>query len=515
MIKRLLILLILLIAVPCYGATIYIDPTASGNNDGTTPTHAFESWTGVTGGAGFVRNNTYVQKCGTTYPGTLSIATAASGTDKIIISAYNADGTSEIGKEVFGANCSGGLAKPIIDDDDTGGAVSIGADYIELNSIHVKDGDSSIYVNGGNNIIKYCEVSGGRGGIRSGLSSSTNVLYIGYNYLHTDWGHDEILDDLDGIQIAGYTDNATIEYNVIDGYAHSAVGVSNTNSSGIEVRYNSMYSWDDAMDQCMTANGTNSTFHHNYCTDCGVIQMYNASGNSVYSNVIDGISTNSYIQGGSQIALQPLLAGDNVIDNKIYNNTIYDRRDSGWNPVCITLYGWSAVAGVIERNEIYNNICLNFDSTSVVFYVLDPNDKVESNPADPDVNIWRNNLAYGWTAANVAYIEGDYYVDITDKGSTYFNNYGAAYNNLDSDPGLEDPANSEFWPSSSASAVYQAGYNVGAPYDTLLLSTSDFTASPPLVNTDQFANDYIGAYGLVGATKSYPFQGAAGNFKLN
>ena len=514
MIKRLLILLILLIAVPCFGATIYIDPTASGNNDGTTPTHAFESWTGVTGGAGFVRGNTYLQKCGTTEEITLSITTAASDEETIIISAYNADGTSEIGKEVFGENCSGGLAKPIItDSDQVDKAIAISTSYIELNSIQVKLGATTIFANGDYNTYKYLRVMGGIGGLRIGTESSTDNNYVGYNYLYGDDPVPEDANDLDGIQFGGYTDYSTAEYNVVNNYCHSGIAISNRGADHNEVRYNSIYSDNDCMDQFLTANGTYNNLHHNYGFDTGVIQVYNASYNNIYSNVMDGFANNPYNRNNSRIAFHPLASGDYITYNNIFNNTIYDRRDStGTGYQCIQLLGNIAAAGVIEDNVIANNICLNFDTTSVIFYVLDTQDKIDNS------NLWNNNLAYGWTGTYVAQISNpatNNYVDITDQGSTYFNSYGSASGNLDSDPGLNNPGAAEFWPSSSASAVYQTGYDIGAPYDTLLLSTSDFTASPPLVNTDQFANDYIGAYGLVGAAKSYPFQGAAGNFKYN
>jgi len=520
MIKRPLILLILLVAVPCWGATIYIDPTVGDGGVGTLG-DPFNEWTDVSGGAGFVRGNTYLQKCGTTYSGTLSITTAASDDDTIIISAYNPeDDSSEVGQEVFGATCSGGSAKPIIQDTDKlGNAVTVVADYIEFNSIHIKDGDISLNLKGDYNYTQYCEISGGRGGIRVGLGGSqSDNVYIGYNYIHTDWGHDPVLDDTDGIQFSS-VDDSIIEYNVIDDYAHSGINISTLGAEDNEVRYNAVYSATDVMDQFIAGNGTRNKFHHNYCEDCGIIQVRTAASNEYYGNVINGLSSNVHNITNGTIHLHTLLAGENIIDCKIYNNTIYDAGDGPAQARAITLYNSQSTAGVIERNEIYNNIFLGPFGTIAgqpEIYVDDTlTGHIESNPADEDVNLWKNNSFYGCNSDDIAWIEGSSYDTITDQGGTYFNNYGAAYDNLDSDPGLNNVGSSQFWPASASSYVYEAGYDVGAPYDTLLLSTSDFTASPPSVLTDQFANDYIGAYGLVGAAKSYPFQGAAGNFKLN
>ena len=111
-----------------------------------------------------------------------------------------------------------------------------------------------------------------------------------------------------------------------------------------------------------------------------------------------------------------------------------------------------------------------------------------------------------------------YYLDDFEIGHSIFLNedltsYGVIDTNV---TGLNNVGANEFWPASSGSAVVEAGYNVGSPYDTLLLETSDFTASPPLVYTEQFGDDYIGAYGIVGeSVPDLPIQGAAGNFKYN
>jgi hypothetical protein len=296
MIKKLLyIIAVLLVAGSAFGADLYITPGTSGVGSFADP-YSWSDATPLTAG------NDYRQLCGTTHSGALSITNSGTEGNRIIVGAYNADGSHEDGKEVFGENCSGELAKPIIDDDLTGTAVDIVADYIELNSIHVKEGDRGIAVKGDGVVIKYCELSNGRGGIIGGLSAtSTDSLYVGYNYMHTNWGHDEILDDLDGVQLSSGVDNATVEYNVIDDYAHACVAVSLVGAVDNEVKYNYCTSTTEVMDLFLAVNGTRTLAHHNYCVDCGIIQLHDCEGCSVYYNVIDGYNTNIHTKNIRQL----------------------------------------------------------------------------------------------------------------------------------------------------------------------------------------------------------------------
>jgi hypothetical protein len=103
----LVILFILLLATPVFGASVYIDPTAGGGGDGTCAT-PYDSWADVSGS--FNASNDYYQKVGTTETITTSTNVTTSGTsiNDIVIGAY-----SEAAGPVCTDNVTTGT-KPII-----------------------------------------------------------------------------------------------------------------------------------------------------------------------------------------------------------------------------------------------------------------------------------------------------------------------------------------------------------------------------------------------------------------
>ena len=318
-------------------------------------------------------------------------------------------------------------------------------------------------------------------------------MYIGHNKADIDSGaayvqgwsiHDNIIIDAGSYGITYKGINATVDSYIYNNYVQNtgqslgegcAGSIDTANRQGI----GSQYSY----------NGTGVVHIYNNWVEntAGTCLKLNSTDFNVYGNVLFdcGYDATASNQRGINLT-ESELSGDWTA--YIYNNTLIDIGDDA-----IFNDGFDDV--YISNNIIYDvaGDCMDLDwadgTATYAFY---------------------NNDCYG---------ESGYYARV--EGSTYstdtaLNVRGDAAGNIEDDPQLNNIGSKEFWPATSSSNVVEAGYNVGDPYDTLLLSTSDFTASPPSVLTDQFANDYIGAYGLVGsATPTYPIQGAAGNFEYN
>lgn len=478
-----------------WATDIYIDPDYSGVESGTFA-QPYNSWRDFTISAG----NDYRQKAGTDWStsGTYSIHASGTAENYILIGAYYDDDGNPVHEDdnpSFGEFCGNGVAKPkITKTDNDSDFLYVNGAYIEINSVQIYEGMAGIRANGMYQKIQYTRIMGGWSGIRVGLGSSVaDNIYIGHNYLWTDYGS---APSLDGIELDD--DNALVEYNYINGYSHSGISTY-WEASGCIVRYNKVYSWDDHMDQFFTPDGTNNKFYHNYCNDCGIIQIGRASGVEVAYNIIDGMHRNPYFfYHKGAISITPY---GHVIDCKFHNNVILDRKDPNagteWSGIKIYAFPDS---GVVERNEIYNNIFLDMwgdanGNHAPPIYVFDHTSTVESDPADPDVNIFRNNIAYGHQDPGYAYIEGTNYTT-----ATLFNSgYGAAYNNRDDDPGLKSPVNSQFWPDSMTDNVVGNGYD-GGDYNQILGPSGTVWGAAESEAVIDFATQpespYIGAYGL-------------------
>jgi len=528
MIKRLLILLILLIAVPCWGANIYIDLDWTGTESGTFA----EPYNQVSDISGSISaSHDYYFRCGSSETTTGEWVISVNGNsaeDRIVFGAYYDNGGTSAGQSptgsavletgVFGENCSNSDAKPIIQDNANDNAVAkIEANYIQFNSLQIKEGDTAMYVKSDYCLIDYCRIGWANYGIRVWAADNNT---ISYNYIYTDLG----AATQDGVQLNAYADSNTMEYNVFDGFQHTG-GVGMTNSSANHpddnvIRYNSVFGWDDLSDQCFSINGDTTLAHHNYCENSGLFNVGSGTNNVISYNVINTISQSGDGTRGGAIKLQAVYGDDadpptediiDLVGTKVYNNVIYDGTE-GATAACILLSSIANTEGITEGSEIVNNLCIGSFSAEP-FRVNDLGGTIESASGDPDCNVWRNNLAYGWVDANYAQIESSHYVT-----HTLFNsNYAKAYDNKDEDPGLNNPAAGEFWPATSGSNVVGAGYDLGNDYDDLWdPDSSDLTTSPLTVETETQPTSWIiGAYGLVGATPTYPIQGAAGNFKLN
>ena len=510
MIKRLLILLILLIAVPCWGANIYIDPTAGSGGDGSFAT-PYDSWTDVD----LSVSNNYRQLCGTTYTGTITVTATGTSGDHVIIGAYYDDGgvVHEDDSPNFGQLCGNSAQKPIIKQTLGSGvlittATSASSQYLEINSLQLKDADTAIRSDANYNFIRYCYLYNLYWGIRVGLATAGHYNTIEYNYIDLNTAVAGDNDTVDAIKLQSYSSNCTVQYNHLTGFDHTGILLSYSDDNTIQ--YNYIFgSGVEAEQECIAHNfnADRNIIRYNYCNDAGLAhQILGGNDNEIYGNIYscDGASRPALDQGCIHLQSSVTVAYSSS-NNKFYNNTVYD-NDNATGGHGVMLYAHSTNNSDVSDNEFYNNIFLKVNGRCI--YVLDDNGVIGTN-------YFYNNACYDFPENQYSYIEGT-----SDTTAVNFNaGFAIAIDNRgtwNGSPGLSSPSTGEFWPASSASDVYETGYNVGDPYDTLLLSTSNFTASPPSVQTQQFATDYIGAYGLVGAaTPLYPIQGAAGNFKYN
>lgn len=500
MIKRLLILIILLIAAPCLGADVYIDPTAGSGGDGSFVS-PFDSWADVDLSVA----NDYRQKCGTTetLSAALTITAVGSSGNHIIIGAYNADGSFEDSNPLFGATCRGGSAKPIIDRGTVGtGSVFTltyaGSQYIEVNSIRMQDGETVAYINSSYNTFKYCYAYNFEYGWRIGLLADADYNMIEYNYI--DHNDDDGTGGLtgDSIRTYIYAQNNTAQYNHIQGFDHAALY--NTQGDNNIFQYNYVYGSAGSESECMNNGWGNhvNTWRYNFCEDAGVgIEINGSSSGVFYNNLMTcaGGVRPSHTEGQGCIILQTGNAY-NANSNKIYNNVVYNSENYSTSNGLQILRSPGAT-GDVESNEIYNNIFLKISG-----YCIRWQDATGATTLTEASNIIKNNSCYdydtnkyaGWFEFDSHWVPQDSNIYTT---ATAFNAADANIaGNRQDDPGLHNPASYEFWPDSTSDPVYDTGYDL-AGYKTLLGSNSDFTASPPSVNIIEKASiSMIGAYAL-------------------
>ena len=492
---------------------IYIDPDTAVDPGSQTGAFAtpYDSWGDVTITAG----NDYRQLCGTTWTGLVGAITAVGTSDNfIIIGAYYDNAGSPVHEDdspSFGENCGNSDAKPILQNSSKAGDMFStsggGNSYIEFNSIKVQTVNQAFYINSSGINVRYCSLYDiNWWGFKAGNLADSDDHVIEYNVI--DLNDDGDLSAIDAVKLSGYSQDCTIRYNSIAStHAHSAIMLVEADRNTVEGNYiyRRVGYGDYISSNCIDVAGNGSDdniIRYNYCKDAGSPIKLRGDNNEVYGNLFTGDSDAS----GANSACMSIQSLDSTgcENNKMYNNVCYnfDTFTESSYQHGAAIFSDPGDTGTVQNNEIHNNIFYTTGRDCIK--VLD-----RATPGTIGTNYFYNNICYD--------IDGDYAnIENVAMSLSTLNSQGYANDNLEEDPGLEDPASYEFWPATTGSAVYQSGYNVGDPYDTLLLSTSNFAASPPLVNTDQFANDYRGAYGLVGAgTPLYPIQGAAGNFKLN
>ena len=514
LIKRLLILLTLLIAVPCWGADqIFVDSEWAGTEAGTfaQPYNTLAEGLAQIDEAG----DAVYLRCGmnetTVYNGITQDGTALS---YITIGAYYDSGnqnpgtaptgtaTIESDNPSFGETCGDGRDKPTLDNTKgTGYLIRSTADYVEFNSIKFQEAETGLQIYSNQyNIVRYCYFYDIAWGIYAALSSqaTTNNIFE-YNYFDlVEDGTDDNSDTVDCIVLYGNADSNTVQYNVFKGYDHFGVYLAGGDSNVVQYNYCDA-GINGGEDGCFSLNSNgggnhadSNIFRRNYSNSGGrLIQLFAATNNEIYGNV--GICNGDEEPTNDAGCIHMYGTSDtyDITGNKIYNNVLYD------NDNFTASHGFmiAASGGEISGNYIMNNVIQKVDGYCFKVYT--------SGTGDVSSNYYYNNDCYDF---------GLSYGSREGTGTytlTQWNAQALAADNLESDPSLEDVTTGKFWPDSSSDPVVEAGYNVGSPYDYLLLASSDFTASPPEVYTQQFATDYIGAYGY-GATYNYYFSSEAG-----
>lgn len=473
--------LLIFLSSPAWAAVHYIDPTAGSGGDGSYGS-PWDSWTDV---SSWTASDTYAQKCGTTDTGVNLDIDAAS----VVITAYYTGPVLENASPSMGTTCGNDAAKPILQGAGGATVVDLQAAGITLNSIQVANAttSSAVRVIADNAVIRYCVIGDtSQFGIRLGPQTDGDNPTVQYNIIDSN-GYGA--SSTDGINVGTLVDDGDISYNFINDWDHSGIIFAGS-SNGLDAYYNYITDDQASQSECFVFNAdtTGHTVHHNYCKDAGIVLFGGCTNVKFYNNVIDGIQQGDSTSSDAAMTLQNV-ANYDVTGNLIYNNTVYG---SGTGADSLKIVALVGSTGDISGNYLRNNIFLSGDRDGIRIYDNTAGDVVIGK------NYFDNNLVYG---------QGDDYADIEseqcssaaefngeatcDSGDLTDNN-----DNLDSDPSLSNASGGELWPDSSQDPVINSGYDIGTDYDDYILSTSDFTAYPPDVNTSQESTHDIGAYTL-------------------
>jgi len=476
-----------------WGATIHIDPTAGPSGDGSFGS-PYDSWADVT----FSADDDYCQKCGTTWTGALTISATGVSGNHIKIGAYYDDGgaTYEWDNPTYGQACGNGAQKPIIQQSSvgTGDVIKTTAgtnQYLELNSLQIKKGQTGVSLNSNHNVVRYCYITDGYWGISVGIpigSIDGDYNLIEYNYIDLKETVDEGSTN-DCIRLHRRAQYNTVQYNVLTGFAHGGVyfyaGSNNT------IQYNKIYGSGGGFEDF--AIGTNyeadsNIIRYNYCKDAGqALEIMGGSNNEVYGNVFtcNNVTSPQQYQGIVQVQSMNSSVYPSSY-NKIYNNVLYD-NDRVSSQYGIFLYSNASNNSLVSGNDFSNNIILKVSGYAIRVYD-------EGNVIG--ANTFNNNLCYEYNTNQYAQIETSYY----STASEFNSGYEGASDNRDDDPGLSNPANHLFYPDAATDNVVGNGMNLGALFKKILdADLTEFAINPPVVKTVSQPEKWnIGAYALPG-----------------
>jgi len=470
--KLFYILLILLFAVPAFGATYYVDGGGSGAGTVGDPW----SVTQFNARSGSEPDNIYYFSGTITTPIVVSIY-GTSG-HPVILDGYVTNDTKYM-------NLSEVAGRAKVDVTTSTRAIDLlGADYITIQDFEMTDfstgikmdtsasigitikrcymyeGDSGIYIGYGSynitiggsaghgNVIKNTGVGTSGEDIAIAVDDPHDII-ISYNHLYAnsnDWGIDGIMNEADSYDVL-------VEYNSIHGHNHTTAQGEN----GIDlkrqpenwiIRYNEIYDHDYESD--IILNG-NTTYHQsadqiyiygNFFTggqDAGIHSQIN-SGES-YDNIY--IFSNIFSKRGND-ALKLANAGS----YNIYNNTFAENSQTGSDDWDAGLY--QAGTGAIIKNNI--------------FYKNRPNDasyNQMSISAGADEDTTADYNWYYWPGQTSSVRWGDAgnktVAELASMGGSYGNQ---EVNGSDEDPGLTDPAGGDYTISSTSSGAYGAGFDM-------------------------------------------------------
>ena len=200
-----------MIAVPCFGANVYIDPECGSPGDGSTitctgATAPLDAWPTTISTA-----NDYRQKCGTTDTLSTTITVSATGIseDYVILGAYYLNESSPVHEDAspsFGSVCGNAAAKPIIQrsadgqtdlqlEDEVIFQTATGGDqYLEFNSIHFRNAETAGQVYSSSNNFRYLWFYNTGSGLWLGTGGTGDADDNLIEYNHFD-GQDDTAED--------------------------------------------------------------------------------------------------------------------------------------------------------------------------------------------------------------------------------------------------------------------------------------------------------------------------------
>ena len=560
MIKRLLILLaLLLFASVGWGANWCVTPSG----DNSDPTCATDCATEIAAGSCM----DWSDADGTT------VMTAG---DTLIFSGsftvdLDSDGDMDIGKS--GTNDSNRMifdgSDATITVSNTSGAIDIFSlntfDWLELKDFTIRTGISyqPVRVIGAttSNQVKIhgFDMEGGHlYGFRI-TGSITNWEIYDNKFVYSGTGTQQ---SGDAILIYAGSD-IKIHNNVFDNWRHGATGINALEGAVIErveIYYN-YYTATSNLAAGSYAVGMNEfegspsginryiAFHHNYIDGMRIfIQISDSEYVYVYGNIIANIKNCCESAGddgctyaNTTECTEPNLewywktgngiriGGVTPANIYIFNNTFHDLSEAA--------IFFKAGSGTIDEAYIYNNIIDDAANLSAAGDSPPGSQETASDSAivhtdsGGSVTNWeiKNNIFNtdtGSSAQNDIYWRDDSTSHVTI--STFEGLHASvASGNISVDPGF---VAGNLYPDTGSQAIENGLLLSGSPYtdgfDGLAIPSynevidpdqTDFTTTPPTVVLEgQPATWYIGAYGAAGvAVPLYPFQGAAGNFKLN
>ena len=397
--KRLIILVLILIAAPCFGATYYFDPgaAAGGNGSFATPWNSLSQVAAKT----FATGDDLYFRAGTSITINSSnkrfvINWHGSESDQVIIGAYHIVG----GQPVIGL---GEYARPIFD----GGGVypdnvnwamisHTGVGHVTVQDLHTKDTyGGGIWLMqawnaegiwGFGNEVKNCHIiNSGRQGIL--IARASNCL-VEDNYINgTSLTATYIAGSTTpryagaGLEITGMDSEQTARNNVVRGntvtrsnetigiykgayntlvennicYDTVGPGIYSANSRRGIIRNNLVYNVPDANRQLPThPRGTRNNTGIWVDAEGHVASIIKITGEwEIYNNRVAGMNRGIWIQNN---------ANEYVFqhNNKIYNNRIVDSLRNIW--IHQAVVGWSG-------NEIHDNYSFVFETGHVHVYV--------------------------------------------------------------------------------------------------------------------------------------------------
>jgi len=499
--KRFLFIIFCLVAVNAQATVYYVDPTSStscGESGVTRFTDFDRDWSGLSPGDKIlILEGTSHQISDVT-----SIPAGENG-NPITVNAYSESGCTE-----WTAGQAG--TKPILDADstDTSEGIVLRNGYITIQNIHFTDFNAAIRVRPitdsadiYNPIFQYNQITRGIMGIRVLEDGDTpGDMYNGqilYNTIDLDGSQeteDDCIDLFSNTLNNGLISGWTIAYNDVSNCPHFGVYVSGTNNI---VEYNIVRDSNNCGDGCVelasvAGSGVSDSqiARYNYCDNTGIIQIYGCTDCEVHHNVLDCSGENGCEHlGGGTVAIDSLIQGAEDSTNLlVYNNTLINIPvDFSGLRVSASGEDTGSVAGTVFANNIIYGT--NEATDGQCFWVYDTVSGI--NPLT-DV-FFTNNVCTNWNG-NIADIEESNYATVAlfDAADGVVN----ANNNEDFDPQLSNISGGEFWPSSTSSNVWQAGYNTGTSYDDYIVEKdiNDWPISAS--DLQQEDTHHIGAFTL-------------------